>query len=64
MRGDGSIRMASFYKLELTTQLSVHLGKCALLAVQSPKKENGEIDSSKKMMVFVKCDVMEFVSKK
>ena len=64
MRGDGSIRMASFYKLELTTQLSVHSGKYALLAVQSPKKENGEIDSSKKMMVFVKCDVMDFVSKK
>jgi len=57
--GNGSkVEMPGFYSLRFKTQLSCVNGRYLMAAVLSPKDEKGITDSSRKVMVFVKCDVL------
>lgn len=51
------IQMPEFYKLAVNTAITCIDGQYNLLAVLSPKDQNGVTDRSRKVMVFVKCDV-------
>ena len=52
------IQMPEFYKLSVNTAITCIDGQYNLVAVLSPKDQNGVTDSSRKVMVFVKCDVL------
>ena len=52
------IQMPDMYTLRLSTSLTCITGKYALAGVVSPKDEKGDTDNSRKVMIFVKCDVM------
>lgn len=53
-----NIRMPDFYVIKVNTGSFCMDGKPALLSVLSPKDEKGEVDPDRKVMVFVKCDVL------
>lgn len=50
--------MPDFYAVRLNTSLTCVTGKYTLAGVISPKDDKGEADMSRKVMVFVKCDVL------
>lgn len=52
------IRMPDFYTLRLNTALTCVSGKYSLAGVVSPKDDKGDTDTSRKVMVFVKCDIL------
>jgi len=54
-----SIRMPAFYAVEVSTTGVCISGKYALLSVVAPKNAKGELNTARKVMVFVKCDVLE-----
>jgi hypothetical protein len=56
--GDSSIRMPTMYTMRLTTAVTLADGKPLLVAALSPKGENGFPDFKRKVMVFVRCDVL------
>ncbi|WP_193210622.1 hypothetical protein [Luteolibacter marinus] len=56
--GDASIRMPTMYRLGLTTAVTVVDGQVLLAAALSPKGENGFPDFKRKLMVFVRCDIL------
>lgn len=51
------IEMPQFYKLSFNTALTCIDGQYNLVAVLSPKDQNGITDFSRKVMVFVRCDI-------
>lgn len=53
------VRMPDMYTLRLNTSFTCISGQYTLAGVHSPKDEKGETDTSRKLMVFVKCDVLE-----
>lgn len=57
-KGDGSIKMPSIYSLRLSTALIMIDGQPCLVAVQSPKDDSGKTDFTRKIAVFVRCDVL------
>lgn len=57
-RGDASIRMPMMYTLRLSTAATVMDGQPLLVAALSPKGENGFPDFKRKVLVFVRCDVL------
>lgn len=56
--GDASIRMPTMYTMRMTTSLTLIDGQTLLAAALSPKGENGFPDFKRKVMVFVRCDVL------
>ena len=52
------IEMPRFYSLSTSTSLAHVTGKPQFVAALSPRSAQGEIDTSRKVMVFVKCDVI------
>ncbi len=57
-RGDASVRMPTFYTLRINTSLTLMAGQPLLAAALSPKNEDGVTDPTRKLMVFVRCDVL------
>ncbi|MCW1924535.1 hypothetical protein OKA05_18360 [Luteolibacter arcticus] len=57
-RGDASVRMPSMYTARLSTAVTLLDGQPLLVAALSPKGENGFPDFKRKLMVFVRCDVL------
>lgn len=54
----GKVQTPLFYSLRLTTQLTCVTGRHSLAAILSPKDAGGHVDMTRKVMVFVKCDVL------
>jgi hypothetical protein len=52
------IQMPKIYCMRLTTALTCREGKYVMAAVQSPKDANGTTDFTRKVMIFVKCDIL------
>ncbi|MES2438834.1 MAG: hypothetical protein V4584_07200 [Verrucomicrobiota bacterium] len=53
-----NIRMPDFYTLSASLSISCVNGQYTLLAVQSPKNAKGDTDMSRKVVMFLKCDVL------
>jgi hypothetical protein len=53
------VTMPDFYIIRLYTSFTCISGQYAMAGVVSPKDANGEVDPDRKVMVFVKCDVLE-----
>jgi hypothetical protein len=56
--GDASVRMPTMYSTRLTTAVTLVAGQPLLVAALSPKGENGYPDFKRKLLVFVRCDVL------
>jgi hypothetical protein len=56
--GDASIRMPSMYTARLATAVTLMDGQPLFVAALSPKGENGFPDFKRKLMVFIRCDVL------
>ena len=52
------VEMPDFYTIRLSTALTLINGQYALAGVVSPKNEKGDTDMTRKVMVFVKGDVI------
>jgi hypothetical protein len=50
--------MPTFYTLRINSNITLTLGNYLLLAALSPKDKNGHPDFTRKLMVFVKADVI------
>lgn len=61
-KGDGSIKVPTMYSLRLNTGLTMIDGQPCLVAVQSPKDDSGKTDFTRKIAVFVRCDVLVLVT--
>ena len=57
-RGHADIKMPMFYTLRTNTSVLVVPGQPLLVAALSPKGPDGNTDFTRKVMVFVKCDVL------
>lgn len=55
---EADIMMPIFYSLRVTTALTLANGKPSLVAALSPKNDKGITDFSRKILIFVKCDVI------
>lgn len=51
--------MPDFYSLRLNTNICCINGQYAFAGALSPKNDKGDVDMTRKLMVFVKCDVLE-----
>lgn len=56
--GDSSIQMPRMYSLRINTAVTLEDGKPMLVGALSPKAEDGTTDLTRKLMVFVKADVI------
>lgn len=56
--GNSPIQMPKFYSLRLNTSATLVDGQPMLVAALSPKSQNGFPDFTRKLMVFVKADVV------
>jgi len=54
----GKVQMPVFYCIRFNAGISCVPGQYTLAAVLSPKNTKGELDETRKVMVFVKCDVL------
>jgi len=52
------VEMPDFYSLRPNTQITCIGGQYTLLSLLSPRNSKGEMDPERKVMVFVKCDVL------
>lgn len=52
------IQMPKIYSMRIATAVTCKEGEYVLAAVQSPKDAEGTTDLSRKIMVFVKCDIL------
>lgn len=57
-RGDASVKMPKIYSLRVSTGVTLLDGQYLMMAVQSPKDEEGNADFGKKLMIFVRCNVL------
>lgn len=55
------VAMPGFYKLAINTSITCITGQYTIVGVHSPKNEKGEVDRDRKIMVFVKCDVLAVI---
>lgn len=53
------VQMPDIYTLRLHTELTCVSGQYNFVGVHSPRNDKGEADMSRKLMVFVKCDVLQ-----
>jgi hypothetical protein len=51
------IEMPAFYRLSIDTAVTCVDGQYCLIAALSPKDQNGVTDFTRKVMVFVRCDI-------
>lgn len=51
-------KMPDIYTMRFNSQVTCADGKYLMIAVQSPKDAKGVVDFTRKVMVFVKCDVI------
>ncbi len=51
-------QMPNFYRLRLNTALTCLNGQYNFAAAVSPKDAKGEVDMTRKVMIFVKCDIL------
>ena len=56
---NADIKMPIFYTLRINTGVTVEAGKYHLVAMLSPKTEEGFSDNSHKIFVFVKSDILD-----
>jgi len=56
--GNALIQMPKFYKISVNSSVTLADGKTMLVAALSPKDEQGRPDRTRKLMVFVKADVI------
>jgi hypothetical protein len=52
------ISMPDIYTMRLITAIVCITGQYMLVGAVSPKDAKGEVDLTRKVMVFVKCDVL------
>lgn len=52
------VAMPKFYKLSINTSITCIAGQYVMVGALSPKDEKGEVDRDRKIMIFVKCDVL------
>ena len=57
-RGDASIRMPTIYTARFNTSIVLMDGQPLFVAALSPKGPDGMPDLTRKLMVFVRCDVL------
>ena len=57
-RGNSDIKMPVMYTLRLNTGVTLRKGQYQLVAALSPKDEKGFLDSERKVIVFVKADIL------
>ena len=57
-KGDASVRLPAIYTLRVNTATTMEVGKPQMIAALSPKGENGITDQKRKVMVFLRCDVL------
>lgn len=55
------VAMPDFYKLSINTSITCIAGQYVMVGVVSPKDEEGEVDRDRKIMVFVKCDILSAI---
>ena len=55
------VSMPEIYSIEINTSLACVSGQYCLLGVTSPYDKDGRMDTERKVMVFVKCDVMSVI---
>ncbi len=55
------IAMPDFYTMETNTSVTCIAGQYHLVGVLSPRNAEGKLDSERKVMVFVKCDVLPVI---
>lgn len=53
------VQTQKFYVMRISTAVLVENGKPMLLAAQTPKDEKGQLDRKRKLMVFVRADVIQ-----
>jgi hypothetical protein len=58
-QGDSPVQTQKFYVMRISTAVLVENGKPMLLAAQTPKDEKGQLDRKRKLMVFVRADVIQ-----
>lgn len=58
-QGNAPVQMPTFYALRLNTRITLTEGNYLLLGALSPKDKNGHPDFTRKLMVFVKADVIK-----
>ena len=56
--GNSPVQMPTFYALRVNTAVTLDDGKYLLAAALSPKNKEGSTDFTRKLMVFVKADVI------
>lgn len=56
--GDYPVQMPTMYTVRFNTNLVLACGKPTLAAVLTPKGQDGKPDPSRKLLVFVKCDMI------
>jgi Flp pilus assembly secretin CpaC len=56
--GNSPIQMPTFYVLRINTSVTLADGKPLLLGALTPKTQDGKADFTRKIMVFVKADVI------
>ena len=52
------VQMPNFYKVEVNNSMTLIAGQPFLMAAVSPKDEKGEADLTKKVLIFVRADVL------
>ncbi len=52
------VQMPNFYKVEVNTSATLIAGQPFLMAAVSPKDDKGEADFTKKILIFVRADVL------
>lgn len=55
------VAMPNFYVMRTNTGIDCIVGQYVLAAVVSPKNADGQLDPERKVMVFVKCDILPVV---
>lgn len=56
--GNTPIQMPDFYTMRINTSVILAKGQPTLIGVLTPKDKSGAVDSSRKLMVFVKADII------
>jgi len=56
--GDKSMKMPIFYSLKLNTSATLAVGQPLMIGALSPKNEQGVPDENRKLMVFVRAEVL------
>jgi hypothetical protein len=59
VRGEAHVQMPDFYTLRINSQVKLLPGKPLLTAALSPKSETGFPDFNRKLLIFVRADVLK-----